>query len=275
LTAGPAYDVLALDIDGTLLRNDRTISERTRKAIREVRSRGVRLVLVTGRRNPAARRVAEALGESIPLVLHNGALVIEGGEIVDRLFLPKEKAGKVIRLCREADPVAHVGSMGEGQLWVEGGPSRTLRVYSIEKSHKDVRVVPDLEAALEEDPVQIMFGGTIAEVQELSARISEALPALVRLEKTLYPAFGVGLLDVLHPNVSKGRALGVLLERWGVARERALAIGDNWNDRPMLEGVGLGLVMGNADPALHDLGFPVLPSNEEDGVAHALERYLL
>ena len=78
VTAGP-FRLVALDIDGTLLRSDRTISPRTLLALRAARERGARLVLVTGRRLPAARRAAAALGD-VDLVLHNGALIVENGE---------------------------------------------------------------------------------------------------------------------------------------------------------------------------------------------------
>ena len=75
--------------------------------------------------------------------------------------------------------------------------------------------------------------------------------------------------------VGKAEALAYLQRRWGLAAHETLAVGDNWNDREMLERAGLGLVMGNADPALRALGLPVLPSNDEDGVAVALETYVL
>jgi hydroxymethylpyrimidine pyrophosphatase-like HAD family hydrolase len=63
--------------------------------------------------------------------------------------------------------------------------------------------------------------------------------------------------------------------RWAIAADQILAIGDNWNDRSMLLAAGLGLVMGNADPAMRELGLPVLPTNDEDGVAIAIEEHLL
>jgi hypothetical protein len=74
--------LVALDIDGTLLRSDKTLSPRTREAVARARSSGVRVVLVTGRRHPSARKVADELGEALPLVVHNGALVIEDGRII-------------------------------------------------------------------------------------------------------------------------------------------------------------------------------------------------
>jgi HAD superfamily hydrolase (TIGR01484 family) len=77
VTEKPRVRLVALDIDGTLLRSDKTVSPRTRAAVARAQSGGVRVVLATGRRHPSARRVAEELGVELPLIVHNGALVIE------------------------------------------------------------------------------------------------------------------------------------------------------------------------------------------------------
>ncbi len=75
--------------------------------------------------------------------------------------------------------------------------------------------------------------------------------------------------------MGKGEAVAFLQERWGIKSAETLAIGDNWNDHEMLERAGLGLVMGNADPELRRRGLPVLPTNDQDGVAVAIERHIL
>lgn len=276
MTAGP-FRLLALDIDGTLLRSDRTISPRTLLALRAARERGVRLVLVTGRRLPAARRAAAALGD-VDLVLHNGALIVENGVVLRCRPFPRELARQAIRIGRQlgADPVVHAGQQGEGRLLVEGvRPSNTLLAYYVEKSHPDVVQVDDLESALDEDPLQVMFGGDHLLMEELLPQLLERMGAPVRIERTLYPERGVGILDVLAPGVNKAEAVAWLQRRWRVAAPETLAVGDNWNDREMLQEAGLGMVMGNAEPALRALGLPVLPTNDEDGVAVAVEKYVL
>jgi hydroxymethylpyrimidine pyrophosphatase-like HAD family hydrolase len=83
----------------------------------------------------------------------------------------------------------------------------------------------------------------------------------------------VEILDVLNPRVGKASAVAFLQKRYAVRAEETLAIGDNWNDREMLEQAGLGFVMGGADEGLRKLGLPVLPTNDEDGVAVALEKH--
>jgi Cof subfamily protein (haloacid dehalogenase superfamily) len=279
---GAGYRLLALDIDGTLLRTDKSLSPRTRAAVDAARARGVHLVLVTGRRYPSARRVAEELGGDVPLVLHNGALIVEvdGGDVsVLRCRpLPRALALEAVAIGRRrgADPVLHCGQRGEGRLLVNEGPrSSTLLAYYLDRSHPDVVACAAFEEALSEDPLQVMFGGRMEEMAALLPELREALGERVKIERTVYPAQGVGLLDVLERTVGKAEALAFLQARWEVAAAETLAIGDNWNDREMLERAGLGLVMGNACAEMRALGLPVLPTTDDDGVAIAIEEYVL
>jgi hydroxymethylpyrimidine pyrophosphatase-like HAD family hydrolase len=274
----PRYRLLALDIDGTLLRTDKTISPRTLAAVLAARRRGVRVVLVTGRRHPAARRIAAQLGEDLDLVLHNGALIVEGGAVLRCLPLSRALAVRAVAIGRAcgADPVLHCGHAGEGRLLVEGiAPSNTLLVYYLDRSHPDVSSVADVCAALVEDPIQVMFGGAIEAMSALRARLEAELQGRVRIDRTVYPRSGVQIIDVLRAGVGKAEALSFLQARWGVTAAETLAIGDNWNDHEMLEAAGRGLVMGNADAAMLRRGLDVLPTNDEDGVAVAIEREIL
>ena len=272
------FALIALDIDGTLLGSDRRVSERNRAAARAALAAGIRLVLVTGRRQPAARGIAEELGPDIPLVLHNGALIVEAGRVIRCRPLAVDAARDAVRAGRAAgaDPVVHCGTNGEGRLLVARvSRSNTLLAYYLDKAHPDVTVVDDLEAALPEDPIQVMFGGGTEAIAALEPSLRGLLGARARLERTVYPARGVALLDVIDPTVSKAEAVAFLEARWGLAPSATLAIGDNWNDREMLEHAGLGLVMGNAEPAMRALGLPTVPRNDEDGVAVAIERHVL
>jgi hydroxymethylpyrimidine pyrophosphatase-like HAD family hydrolase len=277
VSAGP-FRLIALDIDGTLLRSDKTISPRTLAALDQAAAAGVRRVLVTGRRYPAARRIADRLGGPLDLVLHNGALLIENGAVLRCLPLPRALALQAVAIGRAcaADPVVHCGHGGEGRLLVEGvEPSNTLLVYYLDRSHPDVSSVARIDDALLEDPIQVMFGGAIEAMAAVRDRLADALGGQVRIDRTVYPASGVQIIDVLRAGVGKAEALSFLQQRWAVTAAETLAIGDNWNDHEMLEAAGLGLVMGNADPEMLRLGLGVLPTNDEDGVAVAMEWEIL
>lgn len=238
----------------------------------------MRVLLVTGRRPPAARMVADQIAADLPMVLNNGGLLIEHGAIVRRRPLSRELARVSIAVGKAcaADAVVHSGANGEGRLLVEAGaPGHTLRAYYIDSSNPAITAFEILEEAIVEDPVQVMFGGPIPAMAELLPRLEAELGDAVNIERTVYPALGMSLIDVMAAGVAKGEAVRFFEERWGLEARGTLAIGDNWNDRSMLEAAGLGFVMGNADPAMHRLGLPVLPTNEDDGVAVAIEEHVL
>jgi Cof subfamily protein (haloacid dehalogenase superfamily) len=275
----PRIRLLALDIDGTLLTSERVVSPRTRAALAAARTAGVKLLLVTGRRLPSARRIARDLGGDVPLVLHNGALVLEGDELLRACPLPRAVARRAteLGLALGAEPVLHCGLRGEGRVVVrtQARHSRLVRYY-LERAGPDVEEVADLLVALEgEDPIQVMFGGPREEVESLRGALERRLRDQARVERSVYPANDLAILEVLERTVGKADAVAFLQERWGISAGETLAIGDNWNDREMIVRAGLGFVMGNADPELRRLGPSVLPSNDEDGVALAVETHVL
>ncbi|HEX8353817.1 MAG TPA: HAD-IIB family hydrolase, partial [Pyrinomonadaceae bacterium] len=104
----------------------------------------------------------------------------------------------------------------------------------------------------------------------------DELGGSVRLLLTLYPKTDFALLDVLHPEASKGAGLAAVAGEQGLAREEVMAVGDNFNDLEMLEWAGTGVLMGNADPSLGERGrFHATATNDDDGVAAAIERFVL
>lgn len=272
---------IALDIDGTLLDSSQRISATNRAAINAARQAGIEVALVTGRRYPAARRIAVDLGGDPLLVLHNGGLIMgsaAGSRPLRVRPLSRRAARSVVDIARSfgADPVVHAGHGGEGLLYVETtSPAHTLLAYYLTKSHPDVRVVENLDRFLEdaeEDPIQVMFGGSIDSMARLDARLGRAVDGAKSL-RTTYAASDLSLIDVVESSVDKSEALEFLCGMWNLGLADVLAIGDNWNDRDMLLAAGRGCVMGNADPQLRALGLPVVASNDHDGVAEAIRSF--
>jgi Cof subfamily protein (haloacid dehalogenase superfamily) len=275
-----AVKLIAIDIDGTLLDSRWQVSEANRKAIVEARSRGIEVALVTGRRFDFARPIAEQLPCPLTLIVNNGALIKskDGATHLGHL-LPRGVARTVLQATSEFRLGAAVvfDRPRENQVifeqidWEDPG-----RKSYFERNREFIAQVSPLEACLTEDPIQVMYSGPVERMRQVVARL-RVLPQARRfaLAITKYESRDFGLVDVLHSACSKGAALAEWARRRGFARQEVMAIGDNLNDREMLEYAGLPVVMGNSVPELKTLGWRQTLTNDQDGVAAAIENYAL
>jgi 5-amino-6-(5-phospho-D-ribitylamino)uracil phosphatase len=281
--------LLALDLDGTLLDSHGRVSARNRRAIDAARATGVRVALVTGRRFRDARPLALELGIDVPVIAHNGALTKHARtlETVAVYPLPLAAAREVLRFGREhgADPLVSDDHEGAGLLVYDhlNEANRPVleyiewarRIHGAEAEQAVVRV-PSLEQYLDHPPVHIAFSGTDAEMLRLSEALQQELAHVVKLMVTVYPQKHFGLVDVIHPEVSKGTGLAAVAREYNVERAEVMAIGDNHNDTEMLEFAGTRVIVANAEAGLRDLSdVHVTTSNDEDGVAVAIEKFIL
>ena len=274
--------LIAMDIDGTLLNSKSEISERNSETIAEAASRGIEIVLVTGRRFDFALPIANALPCDLHLIVNNGALAkSRNGTTHLRYLLPAETARQVLAATPEFRGSAAVifDRPGARQVIMErvdwddpfrGGYFRRNREYIAE--------VAPLSDCLSggEDPIQVMYAGKCSPMRAAM----KSLEALSRsrdftLALTEYEDRDFSILDVLRRDVTKGKALAEWTRQRGFARENVLAIGDNWNDRQMLEFAGSPVLMGNCIAELKECGWPITLSNDEDGVAAAIWDYAL
>jgi 5-amino-6-(5-phospho-D-ribitylamino)uracil phosphatase len=281
--------LLALDLDGTLLNSHGQLTARNRNAIAQARHIGVRVALVTGRRFRDARPLALELGLDVPLISHNGALTKHARtlETVAVLPLPLPAARNALRLGRAArvDTLVSDDPDGLGTLVYDhlSGANRASTRYLAwaqrlhgDKGAEAVREVPSLEDYLDHDPVHIAFSGACAAMGAFSEQLKSELGASAKVLATMYPKTDFALIDVIHPEASKGVGVAVAAAELGIAREEIMAIGDNFNDLEMLRYAGTSVVMGNADALLKQLaGFHTTASNDEDGVALAIERFIV
>jgi len=281
--------LIALDLDGTLLNSRGELSARNREAVARARERGARVALVTGRRFRDARPLALELGLDVPVIAHNGALTKHARtlETVAARLMPAEAALRVVRLGRAhgADALVsddHVGAgllvydhVSEGNTALAKYIAWSRRVVG-EEAARSIRRVESLEEYLDHDPLHVAFSGGCAAMERLAGEMRRELGGSVKLLLTLYPKPDFALLDVLHPEASKGAGLAAVAEEYGLTAAEVLAVGDNHNDLEMIEYAGTGVLMGNAEPALDPRGrFHRTASNDEDGVALAIERFVL
>jgi hydroxymethylpyrimidine pyrophosphatase-like HAD family hydrolase len=281
--------LLALDLDGTLLNSRGRITERNRTALEQARAGGVHVALVTGRRFRDARPIALDLGLDVPLIAHNGALTKHALTLdtVAVLPLPLSAARKALQVGRaaRADPLLSDDHEGPGLLVYDHlrGDNQAVQAYVAwarrihgEEGSQAVRQVDSLEEYLDHEPVHLAFSGGCVEMQTLETLLLRELGTSIRVFFTTYPNRDFALLDVVHPEASKARGVAAAAAELGICREEVMAIGDNLNDLEMLSYAGTGVVMGNAEPSLHDIeGVFATTTNDEDGVAQAIERFIL
>ena len=290
--------LLALDIDGTLLDSKGQLPPQNREAIARAIDAGVEVALATGRRYDFARPIFEQLPEPLTLILSNGAVVKRrDGETLMRRLLPREVARDVLGMAPQHRRSAAVtfDRPREGQIVyevIEWDHPQHSRFFNTNRPF--LAEVSPLEDSLVEDPVQVMFTGGCVEMRELFNELRANAPVLpvacaagpiARVDEepghrysvalTEYEFRDFSLVDVLRAGCSKGTALADWASVQGLTRDEVMAVGDNLNDLEMLEFAGTPVVMGNAIADLRDRGWAATATNDEAGVASAVETYIL
>jgi Cof subfamily protein (haloacid dehalogenase superfamily) len=275
-----AIRLIALDIDGTLLDSSWKIPEANLTAVAEAVRRGIEVALVTGRRFDFAKPISAQLGCPITMVVNNGALVKSSdGETRMRKLLPVNVARSVVAATKDfMDGTAvvfdrpHANQVIFDRLNIEDASRRGY----YERNKEYISFCSPLESCLTEDPIQVMYSGSVATVRA-AARVLRELPESNQfaLAITEYEARDFALADVVHPAVSKGATLAEWAALQGYTRDEVMAIGDNLNDQEMLEFAGVPVVMGNCVAELKRSGWRETLSNDEAGVAAAICAYAL
>jgi len=282
--------LLALDLDGTLLNSRGAVPEANRAAIRAAEDRGVLVTIATGRRFRDGRPVGLELELNAPLVTHNGALLkyADSLETVASSLLATETALEIVRVGKEFGGDALVSSdpHGKGTLLYDRVSDDNIPLQKYLKwgqklhgteAEDAVMHVDDLGDVLHKhDVIHISFSGSCERMREMAEFLEQKLGDTITLLPTIYPRLDFTLIDILPPDASKGKGVEKLALLNHLSPENVMAIGDNFNDVEMLEFAGTPVVMGNADPNLLERAeFYTTVSNDEDGVAAAIERFIL
>ncbi len=276
----PPVRLIAIDIDGTLLDSNFQVSERNLAALRRAHTLGVEIALATGRRHLFALPVARALGFEVALISSNGAITRgSDGALFHRDLLPLASALELVAHMTEFRRNLVITYDGEesGSLLLETLEELTGSIKKwLEKNAQHLRFVQPIEQGLQGDPIQAMFCGTVERMTAAQERLvkNKGLLARVTALKTQYNERDLCMVDILNKGCTKGAAL----ERWAASRgyeaSAVMAIGDNFNDIEMLEFAGRAYIMGNAPEELRERGWNTTLSNNENGVALAVEAAL-
>lgn len=272
--------LIALDIDGTLLDSRWQLPEANRVAIAEATRRGIEVALVTGRRYDFAMPVARKIDAPLTMIVSNGAVIrTNDGKTHVRHLLSRHTAGRVLELTRPwRDCTAVIfDRQQQDQIILESVNSDDpIRTAYYTRNRDFLSLVNPLESCLTEDPLQVMLSGAVSIMRDAELALRTAsMAAEYAVAATIYEDRNFSMIDVVNPSCSKGSSLAEWAALRGVAREEVLAIGDNHNDLEMLTFAGIPVVMGNGVAELKNFGWHETASNDQDGVAAAIELFAL
>lgn len=262
------YKLLAVDVDGTLLNNKREITPKTKEKIHEAIGKGIVFTISSGRPVQGVQLITRQLGADVPVITYNGAMVITGEsrKIIYSCTMKKEDAIQVDRLGKERDTTIAVWS--DNQLYVNRMDVRAAK-YS-ELSGTEPKLYDDIEELIIKGINKILWYDEVERINIFQKELRDMLNPTINYH-TSQPFF----LEFVDVNASKAIALGKMGEFYGISREEMIAVGDGFNDLSMIEYAGLGVAMENAPPEIKMAADFVTLSNENDGVAYVIEKFIL
>ncbi|MCL4544364.1 MAG: Cof-type HAD-IIB family hydrolase [Chloroflexi bacterium] len=269
--------LLVLDVDGTLLDPNDRITPATQAAVHAAASAGCVVTLATGRRFRAAQPIARTLGLTLPILVQNGALIkhSKSGEVLYHRHLPLVGAHTAITTLWKAgfQPIIFENAFTGERIY--SGPSaydnEVTAPYLLRYQDLLIRRATLEELLPEAAPLEVSVIDSVERMERLPDQL--AIAGL----RTLFTVLrnGNAFLEVLAENCSKATALSALAAHFDVPIEQTMAVGDNLNDLELLRCAGIGVAMGNAPASVREAARFVTLSNDADGVAHAIEQFVL
>jgi Cof subfamily protein (haloacid dehalogenase superfamily) len=267
---------LAFDLDGTLLRQDKTLSHRTRRVLKICMDRGIQLIIATGRAVVSGELYRDMIGAAGPQVYYNGAEVVDmpGGTAVFTQYVDAEPIRYAAALAEEMGVYFQVyfpaGAIGEGEVLMGNRLGEESDYYC--RTSGVQAIGGDLKANL--DGVPRLIKGLFIASEVHQERLRAALNK--RYQKSIYVVrSSPRYLELLANGVSKGVGLVHALKYLDLKTSETVVFGDEENDLPMFAAAAFSAAPANAKAAVLDAAMFHIPSNEEDGVAAFLEEKFL
>jgi Cof subfamily protein (haloacid dehalogenase superfamily) len=266
--------LIVIDVDGTLENSQHQISERTEKTLKAALDRGCKIVLATGKTPIATAYIVQKFNLTTPGIYSQGSMIYNADRTPRHQHtLKPDIARQVITFAEDRGFVAVAYSGLRILMRTLKGVVPSQISQSLQAHHEPaLEAVGALQNVLDDLPINklILYNAagtqTIASLRwQLNAQINGAISQVVVNDA----------LEILPPGQNKGGALKQLLKDLKIAPEQVMAIGDGENDIEMLQQVGMGIAVGNAKEKLKAVAKHVVASNDEDGVAEAIERYVL
>lgn len=289
------YKLIAIDLDGTLLDSYGQISEKNKNTIKKAINQGVEVVLTSGRSIMSVKNLADEINANNYIICGNGAMIydLKKGEIIYGNLLNKNKVLQLIQICDENSIYYSVYTKN---TIITKNLNYNVLFYHQENANKPdnkqthIQIVQDIYNYILNSPEEEYIKLVVCDDNNI------IFNSIIKILKGVK---GVDVLDVGHmsrkliksgteefsieyfyteinsQNVDKWTAISHLINRLGIKSEEVMAIGDNVNDKTMLENAGLGVAMENSAPYIKEIADVVTSSNNDDGVAKIIEEKIL
>ncbi|GBU12523.1 sugar phosphate phosphatase [Enterobacterales bacterium] len=268
-----AIELIAIDMDGTLLNPQHEVTPAVKQALAAAREKGVQIVLATGRPYVGVERYLAELDlqqEGCYCITNNGALVhnAQDGSVIAEVSLTIDDYHYLEQLARQLG--VHFHALTRSQLFTA---NRDISYYSVHESF--VAGIPlHFCPADEMDPTLTFPKVMMIDNPEILDPAIAQLPAEAKARYTIMKSSPY-FLEILDKRVNKGEGVKTLATKLGIPRENVMTLGDQENDIAMLEYAGIGVAMGNALDSVKAVSQFVTKTNMEDGVAFAVNKFVL
>lgn len=264
----PIYRLLALDIDDTLLRSDRTISQRNLEAIEAARAAGVTVTIATGRGYRGAREICDMCRvNDLPVITYGGAQVVlhPAGQTLFLDTMPEELVDECVAFARELG--VHLQCYDEDNYYMEQENEHS-DLYATRLGYKGI--VRDLV----KNPVKNCTKCLVVANADETPKVRDAFLSHFGSRANIKGSY-MHFVELYKPGVDKSTALRWMAGEMDITSREIIAIGDNSIDEPMLKYAGLGVAVANATDGAKEAADYICPSNDDDGVAHVIDKFIL
>ena len=290
------YKLVAIDLDGTLLNSNGVVSNESKTILQKIIDRGIKIVLTSGRMIESIKSIAEEIGGQKYLIAGNGSIVydVENEQILYKNFLSKEKVLSVIKLCEENSIYYNIYT--EKELLTPALKYNVLYYHKEnsnrqEKDRTKINIVENMYEYIRNseredflkiticDEDQMIFNSIIKmikQIKDIEVLDIEHMSRKNIMQGTETIELNYSYTEVSAKNVDKWEAIKFVLNRENIQQEHVIAIGDNINDKIMIENAGLGVAMKGSSPVVVEVADIVTEeTNDSNGVAKELKKILL
>ena len=287
------YKLVAIDLDGTMLNSSGVVTDRTKKAIEAAKKNGTEIIIASGRPIDSIKAIANEIKSDKYFIAGNGAIIydIKNDQVIYDKYLKKEKVLEIIKIC-EQNSISY-------NVYTDKTILAKALKYNVLYYHKEnlkkpenkktnISIVKDMYEYVKDLKDEKFLKMTICdEHKSIFNSIIRKISAIDEIEvldvshisrKTIKQGTEEFLIEYYYTeissvNVDKWTAIEFLIEKLGIKKEEVIAIGDNMNDKKMIENAGLGVVMKGSTPVVVEKADVVADSNNDDGVAKILEQF--